>query len=88
MRWGNRLRILSNLLGRIIHVREKLRCFDRGASLRSEGTETNSFNIVFGVWLATRNFLGRSLHKPSLRAAPRHRPIAFAPEGSPLDRSI
>src|SRR6266849_8737991 len=54
-----------------------------GRARRSEGTETNSFNAVFGAWLAARIFPRCSLHKP---AAPGQRPIAFALEGSPLDR--
>jgi|GEM_PF-1550535 hypothetical protein len=56
-----------------------------GRAWRSEGTETNSFNGVFGAWLVTGIFPRRSLYKLSLQAAPRHRPIAFAPEGSPFD---
>jgi hypothetical protein len=57
-----------------------------GRARMSEGTETNSFNAVFGAWLGARIFPRHSLHKLSLQAAQRHRPIAFALEGLPLDR--
>ena len=40
-------------------------------------------SVVLGSALAF--FPRRSLHKPSLQAAPTHRPIAFALEGSPLE---
>ena len=46
-------------------------CVDRGAGLEERGTETNSFNAVFGVRLGTRIVLGGSFHELSLRAAPR-----------------
>ena len=44
----------------------------------------NSFNGIFGACLDTRIFSSWSLHKLSLRAAPRYRPIAFDPEGLSL----
>jgi hypothetical protein len=55
---------------------------------RSEGTEANSFNDVFGAWLCARMVLTGLLHKLSLQTASSHRPIAFAPEGSSLDRCL
>jgi hypothetical protein len=42
--------------------------------------------LVLGSALAL--FPRRSLHKLSLQAASRHRPIAFDPEGSSLDRCL
>jgi hypothetical protein len=59
-----------------------------GRAWRSEGTETNSFNDVFGAWLCARMVPTRLLHKLSLPAASSHRPIAFAPERSSLDRCL
>jgi hypothetical protein len=59
-----------------------------GRAWRSEGTETNSFNDVFGAWLGARILPRRSLHKFSLQAASSYRSIAFAPQGSSLDRCL
>ena len=55
MRWGNRLRIRSNLLGRIIHVRGKLRCFDRGGEpggVKAQKRTASISFLVFGSPLA------------------------------------
>src|SRR5919109_501136 len=52
---------------------------------RSEGTETNTFNAVFGARLGARIFPRCSLHNVGLQASPRQRPIAFALKGALLD---
>ena len=41
-------------------------------------------SLVLGTLLAF--FSGVSLHQLSLQATSRHKPIAFGPEGSPVDR--
>jgi hypothetical protein len=61
---------------RIMSVEKLGRCVNRGVSLEVRGTESNSFNTVFGAWLGARVFLRRTLHKLSLQAAPSHRSIA------------
>jgi hypothetical protein len=43
---------------------------------------TNSFKVLFGAWIDARTFFGRWLDKLSLQAAPRHRLVAFALQGS------
>ena len=45
--------------------------------MEERGTETNIFNAFFGARLGALPFLWRSLQKLSLRAAPRHKPIAL-----------
>jgi hypothetical protein len=55
-------------------------------ALPLKNIEMNSFNAVFGAWLGARIPSRLSLHKLTLQTAPRHRPIAFTLEGSPLDR--
>ena len=57
-----------------------------GRAWMPEGTEVNKFNVVFGAWLGARIFHRRSLHQLSLQAAPSYRPIAFGPEGLPVNR--
>ena len=67
----------------IIHAQGKK--YDTERAWRSEGTETNSFTAVFGARPGARISPGRSRQQLGLQAAPPHRPITFALEGSPLD---
>jgi hypothetical protein len=60
----------------------------KGRAWRGEGTEAGCFNDVFGAWLCVRMIPMRLLQKLSLQTASSHRPIAFAPEGSSLDRCL
>jgi hypothetical protein len=52
------------------------RYVDREGSSEERGTETNSFNDVFGARLGARVLLRCSFQQLGLRAAPGHRPIA------------
>jgi hypothetical protein len=53
---------------------------------KSEGTETESSNVILGARLVPRIFSKRLVQDLSLQAVPRQRPIAFTLEGSPLNR--
>jgi hypothetical protein len=59
-------------LDRIIYALRKINdtVSIEGRAWRSEGTETNSFNDVFGAWLCGRIFFTQLLHKLSLQACP------------------
>ena len=61
---------------------------DRERAWRSEGTEANNFKAVYGAWPWTGSFFKRPLKNESLQATISHRPIAFVPEGSSLDRCV
>jgi hypothetical protein len=60
----------------------------KGRAWRSEGIEANNFNAVYGASSKADNFSGVRCSNGSLQAATSHRPIVFAPEGSPLDRRL
>ncbi len=59
-----------------------------GRARRSEGTEANNLKAVYGAWPWAGNFFKRPLKLRSLQATISHRPIAFVPEGSSLDRCV
>jgi hypothetical protein len=59
-----------------------------GRAWRSEGTEANNFNAVYGAWPWAGNFFKRPLKHWSLQATISHRPIALVPEGWSLDRCV
>jgi hypothetical protein len=59
-----------------------------GQAWRSEGTEVNYFNPVYGPWPWAGNFFERPLKHWRLQATISHGPIAFVPEGSFLDRYV
>src|SRR5574341_839793 len=58
---------------------------DGGRAWRSEGINANSCNAIYGARYGAGIFPSGPLQKLGLRAATWHRPIAFAPEGLPLD---
>jgi hypothetical protein len=59
---------------------------DREASSEERGTETNSFNGVFGARLGLAFFLRRPLQELKFAARSKAQTPCLAPEGSPLDR--
>jgi hypothetical protein len=49
---------------------------------------SEQFNAVYGAWPWAGSFFLRPLKRWSLQASISHRPIAFVPEGSSLDRFV
>jgi hypothetical protein len=56
-----------------------------GGAKAQKRTASTPFLVLGSVFAF---FPGRSLQQSSLQAAPRHKPIAFDPEGSSLDRTL
>ena len=50
--------------------------------------EANNFNGVYGFCFRAGRFFGSPLRHRRLQAAPSRWPIAFDPEGLPLDRGV
>ena len=63
-------------------------CSDQGASWRSEGTEANNFNAVYGAWPWAGDFFKRPLKRWRLQATITTNLFAFVPEGSFLDGCV
>ena len=60
-------------------------CTDQGRVRRSEGTEANNFNAVWGGWSGARNLSRESSAPLGIAGAPSHWPMAFALETRCLD---
>ena len=75
-------------LDRVIHGQRKNddTCVDREVRSEERGTETNSFNAVFGAWFGARVLSQAFAPQTQFAGRPKAQAHCLALEGSPLDR--